>query len=130
MPNISWSMTAQVPGGPKLSLSKTFEVGAYDVVEEVLSDTTPKTLDVQPSSSSDLVKFLIVSSTQYSENITYSVNSDSTSIKLDAPQVFLGEGAVSLLASSPPPQTITFTNNSGEEVRISILVGRNPVSSS
>ena len=127
MPNISWSMTAQVPGGPKLSLSKTFEVGAYDAIEAVLSDNTPKTLDVQPSTSSDQIKFLIISSNLYNESITYTV-SDTDGVsdkKLDAPQVLLGEGAVSLLGAVP--KQIEFTNGSGQEVRISILVGRDPV---
>ena len=70
MSNISWSMTAQVSGGPKLSLSKTFVVDAHD------------------ESDSDIE----------TENITYSVNESTAKIKLDAPQVFLGEGAVSLLS--------------------------------
>ena len=134
MSNINWSMTAQVSGGPKLSLSKTFEVDAYDEVEaDVPSDNSPKTLEVQPSSSTERVKFLVISSTQYSKDITYSLGGDdtddtddTTEIKLDAPQVFLGEGAISLLGEQPP-KTISFTNDCGKDVRISILVGRTPI---
>jgi len=94
MPDISWSMVIQVPGGPKLSLSKTFGVDAYDEVgADIPSDMDAHTLEVQPSSSGQ-VKFMAISSTHYSDSITYSVGSSTTSIKLDAPQVFLGEGAI------------------------------------
>jgi len=120
--SINWSLNAQVSGGPKVMASDTKEIEAYDKIEVTIeAETTDKQVEIQPGGG-DRVQFLLIKSDTYSEDLTYKVNDLTKIIKLDALQVFIGNGAVELLTE--PPEKLVFTNGLATPVSIEILVGR------
>lgn len=120
--SINWSLNAQVSGGPKVMASDTKEIEAYDKIKVTIeAETTDKDVEIQPGGAGS-VQFLLIKSDTYSEYLTYKVNELTTIIKLDALQVFIGNGAVELLTE--PPEKLVFTNDLTTPVSIEILVGR------
>ena len=120
--SINWSLNAQVSGGPKVMASDTKEIEAYDKIEVTIeAETADKEVEIQPGGAGR-VQFLLIKSDTYSEDLTYKVNELTTIIKLDALQVFIGNGAVELLTE--PPEKLVFTNDLTTPVSIEILVGR------
>jgi len=121
---ISWTVNAQVVGGPRISESQTIEVDAYDMIAVTVEDTAAdKEVQVQPSPTG--TKVLLIRSDQYGENLTYKVKDETGvtgSIKLDALQLLIGGGAVGLLGKAPIK--LLFSNTSGKTASIQILVGR------
>lgn len=115
---ITWALNVQVTGGPKVAASNSMEVNAYDKVETVVPANDSATVDVQPG---DGAKFLLVAAGAY-ENLTYVVDGGDP-ITLDGPHVLIGSGAVSLLGDTQ--NQFVFTNSGGEDLSVSILVGRN-----
>ena len=98
---INVTLNVQVVGGPKISASLTREVEAYDKVKvTVAGGDVNKEVDVQPSLAGqvELLMISLANSNQYGADVTYKVNdTGGDPIELDAPQVFLGKGAVGLL---------------------------------
>ena len=120
--SINWSLNVQVIGGPKIMASDTKEIEAYDKIEVTIeAETADKEVEIQPGGAGR-VQFLLIKSDTYSEDLTYKVNELTTIIKLDALQVFIGNGAVELLTE--PPEKLVFTNDLTNPVSIEILVGR------
>ena len=120
--SINWSLNAQVSGGPKVMASDTKEIEAYDKIEVTIeAETADKEVEIQPGGAGR-VQFLLIKSDTYSEDLTYKVNELTKIIKLDALQVFIGNGAVELLTE--PPEKLVFTNDLTNPVSIEILVGR------
>ncbi len=123
--SINWSLNAQVSGGPKVMASDTKEIEAYDKIKVTIeAETADKEVDIQPGGAGK-VQFLLIKSDTYSsdiEKLTYTVNERTTTIELDALQVFIGNGAVELLIETP--KKLVFTNNLQTPVSIEILVGR------
>jgi hypothetical protein len=122
---IDWTVSFQVGGGPKVSEPGSLTCDAYDKIEVVVKDkTTDKAVDVQPSTASGRVQLLLVKSDKYGDKLTYKVSEAATqTIKLDALQFFMGEGAVGLLGATPP-QKLLFSNQLGSDASVEILVGR------
>lgn len=128
---INWSLNAQVAGGPKVAATNTLEVEGYDAIEVKVGKhvTTPMPADgtavveLQPLGA-DKVKLLIITSSVY-KDLTYTVDGTggASNVKLDAQQVFIGEGAVRLLGANGPKK-ITFTNAGTDDALVQILVGR------
>ena len=120
--SINWSLNVQVIGGPKIMASDTKEIEAYDKIEVTIeAETADKEVEIQPGGAGR-VQFLLIKSDTYSEDLTYKVNELTKIIKLDALQVFIGNGAVELLTE--PPEKLVFTNDLTNPVSIEILVGR------
>lgn len=120
--SINWSLNVQVIGGPKVMASDTKEIEAYDKIEVTIeAETADKEVEIQPGEAGR-VQFLLIKSDTYSEDLTYKVNDLTKIIKLDALQVFIGNGAVELLTE--PPEKLVFTNDLTNPVSIEILVGR------
>ena len=123
---ISWTLNVQVVEGPRMSVSKTVAVQAYDRIEVVILDeASGQEVQVQPGGEGQ-VKFLLVGSDRYGADLSYSVNeaeaNPANRIKLDALQLFVGDGAVGLLDTSP--ETLYFYNDLGQAATITVLVGR------
>ena len=125
MPNISCAVNVQIVGGPQLSTSRTIEVDAYDVVREELTDQD-KEVEVQPATDAKRVQFLLINSTEFDDKLTYKVNDAERDIKLDGPQLFVGEGLVELLdtKANQAPRKLTFSNDLGRNVTVEVVVGR------
>jgi hypothetical protein len=135
---ITYSLTVQFEEGLKLADSKSMEVEAYDVIEITVPAKENSTngtangtakVEVQPGSVGQ-VQFLLIRSNHYADGLTYQVNGTANtipSIKLDAQQLFMGDGAVELLGKKPP-ETLHFTNTTATAAAIQILVGRKATS--
>ena len=135
MTEISYSLNVQVVGGPQLSASRTINVDAYDVVSEELTDQeVERIVEIQPATDPKRVQFLLINSDEYGDQLTYKVNDAPKVIKLDGPQVFVGEGLVELLdpqnpQATPPvlpkaPAKLNFTNKLGKTANVEVVVGR------
>lgn len=123
---INWATDVQIVGGPRIVVSQTVNVDAYDKIDVVVADgDDDKDIQVQPGGAGQ-VQFILIKSNKYDAALTYSVNAPEANpverIKLDALQVLIGEGAVGLLGASP--QTLYFYNHVGQDVTIQIIVGR------
>ncbi len=127
MATINLALNVQVAGGPKVLISKTKSVEAYDKIEVVVdSGVMEKPVEIQPGATAQ-VNFLLIKSSVYSQadpdpTLTYKVNDGANDIELDEPHFYLGRGAVSILDNDP--NILKFTNNTGEQAAIEILVGR------
>jgi hypothetical protein len=116
---ITWSFQAQVTGGPSIYITNTVEMDAYEKLEVVIPGGGAATkVNVQPE---DNTKFLLITASSY-KNISYSVATETTDIKLDGPHILIGEGAVSLLIQTPT--YLTFTNTDAADNKVNILLGR------
>lgn len=130
MATINLALNIQVVGGPKVLISKSKSVEAYDKIEvEIQPGTGAQIVQIQPGGEKQ-VSLMLIKSSLYGSELTYVVNdgtSDSASTTLDEPHLYLGTGAVSLLGSNSP-KTIAFTNthpvDSDKKATIEILVGR------
>ena len=122
---VSCSQVVQLSSGLQLTTSTLISVEAYDVVEVPIPDAAvDKELQVQPGGTGE-VKFMIITSNPYSDQLTYKVNSASAteSFALDSPQVFLGSGAFAMLGGAPPT-SLFFTSSVGKSATVTVLVGR------
>jgi hypothetical protein len=123
---INWTLNVQVVGGPKISATETLPVEGYDkLVVDIADGANGEDIQIQPGGSGQ-VQLLLISSDQYGDTLSYSVNAaeaDPTKrIKLDSLQILVGEGAVGLLGAAP--NTLYFYNTMGTAASVQILVGR------
>lgn len=118
-----WSAHFDVSSGPKVTIGNTLEVEAYDKVRVTLDDgTADERVDLQPGGA-DEVLLLVVKASSYDPPVTYKpVETTEDSVSLDAPLVLIGRAAVGLLGSAP--RQFRWSNDTGAEVDIEILVGR------
>ncbi|NJM61328.1 MAG: hypothetical protein HC849_15805 [Oscillatoriales cyanobacterium RU_3_3] len=128
MATINLALNVQVVGGPKVLISKPISVEAYDKIEVAIdTGVTGKTVEIQPGGTTQ-VSFLLIESSVYNSDLKYAVSdgeggsADSSDISLDQPHFYFGMGAVSALGVAP--KILKFTNNSGQQAAIGILVGR------
>ena len=122
---INITVSAKVKNGPSISFSNSLNVDAYDKLDIlVASGGTPKTIQLLPSGTTS-VHFLLIKSSQYSDQLSYTVNGAGSKILIDTPQSFIGLGSLAALDDSSDPETLVFTNDLAEDVSIQILVGRN-----
>ena len=122
---ITLSHIVQIGAGVQLTTSSAIPVDAYDVVEVEIADATSDIeVQVQPAAAPGLLKLLAITASAYHPDLTYKVNdATATARPLDAPQVFTGDGAISLLDAAPP--TALFVSNAtGAPVTVKILAGR------
>jgi hypothetical protein len=136
MKNLNASASFQIPGGPTLSATASVEIEAYDRIDITLvPGDNNKIVEIQPGSAGQL-RLLVIKSSLYDDegNLTYLVSdgsTDSAVVNLDAPQIFVGAGAVSLFGVDPP-LNIKFTNgltpsgpsDTSKDANIEILVAR------
>src|SRR5262245_60064310 len=119
---IIWTLNVQVAGGPKVSTSQTVEVEAYEKIDTVIPQKGPKgnPVSVQRAPQDSMVSFLLITSDQYNDNLSYKYNGQE--IKLNAPQLFIGDSATTLF--NKMSGKIEITNNLDKDISINILVGR------
>lgn len=120
---IAWSFSVAAAEGPRIYGSDSLAVDAYDKVSaELAAGDTDVDVEVQPSATAGRVRALVIGSTNYESDVTYSADAGTTEFRLDGPVVLIGGGAVALLAD--PPQVLRFSNASAAAVTVEILVGR------
>ena len=125
MNSISWQFQAAILGGPVFTLGSKLAVDAYDVVTATIPKGGVTTnVPVLPPSNAGDVLLMVVNSSQYDPTVSYTVDGVGVSHKLDAPHILTGVGAVGLLNSAAPPQTLKFTNNLANDITVQVVVGR------
>lgn len=66
-----------VAGGPKTNVNRTITVDAYDKINVTMPDASSGLeIELQPGGSGQ-VHFLLVTSNQYGDDLTYKVNSET-----------------------------------------------------
>jgi hypothetical protein len=120
---INWSVTFDAVLGPSIAASGTQTLSAYDKISIPLDAAAADIdVDVQPSATAGDVQLLVITSSSYEAEVTFSADAGTTEFTLDGPVVLIGAGGVGLLGA--PPQTLRFANPDTEPVGIDILVGR------
>ena len=125
---IDWSLNVVVAGGPKLSVSRSLEVEAYDKIDVAIPKkgdpgANSTKVSVQPSGEGK-VQFLLIISSLYDDKLTYKVDG-GTEVMLDAPQLLTGDGLVGRLAVTQKEFDFKNDVDPPKEALVQILVGRN-----
>ncbi|NOY64095.1 MAG: hypothetical protein GXO97_01645 [Nitrospirae bacterium] len=119
---VSLSVKLNVAGGPSLSVSKSIEAEAYDKINVTVEAGTTQPVEIQPGETGQ-IQLLLIKSSRYSEDLTYKVHdTDSTSITLDEPQIYMGSGSVKLLGSKI--DKLLVSNGMSDDAEIEIFVCR------
>ncbi|CAN5908693.1 hypothetical protein BH23GEM7_BH23GEM7_23910 [soil metagenome] len=125
MIRINYQLNVQVAGGPKASYAGSLQVEAYDVINVAVPPATDDLeIQLQPGTASEQVTFLMITSDRFAD-LSYKVNDAAATevYALNAPQLLIGSGAVSLLDEVPQPLVISNAHGT-EAANINILVGR------
>jgi hypothetical protein len=129
MPNeVKYNVKLEVKDGPKLELSETLTVHAYDKVEFELRSQQYQEVDLQPTGDSTQLHFLLIqakpdpkSDPTDRASVWYSVDGGDY-VQLASNHALLGKGVIQLLAK--PPRVIKFHNRRSTPVTLTCLVGR------
>ncbi len=119
---IRWNFVTQVLKGPSVSAASSIDtVDAYDKFNIELEDTATQAVNLVPSGTISLLVINPITPNPVTPaaNLSYELN--GSPVALDAPHVLIGSGAVSLLGGAT---SLTFTNNTGADAVIEILIGR------
>jgi hypothetical protein len=124
---IRWSWEVQPGevarlGGAGVVNAEAFDCLQLDIAGGTVATPATKEVEVQPGGT-DRVLFLLVASTLYDPHLSYAVDGGAD-IVLDAPQLFLGPGAVALLGATQ--NKFKFKNEAGADraAAVTIVVGR------
>lgn len=120
---ISLSLGVAIKNGPQLTLIRTIEVDIYDKIDVSIADGVVKDVELLPDLPSNVKFFLVVSDHYETSGLSYTINTGGTDYNLDQPHILTGEGAIKLMDATP--QKLVFTNQSGKDAQIGILIGRN-----
>jgi hypothetical protein len=116
--SIKWNFVTQVLQGPSVSAADTINgVDAYDKFDITILDSASQAVNLVPGGSS--ISLLVINPRQPDANLSYDLS--GSPVALDGPHVLIGSGAVSLLGGAT---SLTFTNSTGADTVIEILVGR------
>ena len=114
---INWNFVTKVLHGPSVSANDSItDVDAYDKFDIDLADSVTQTVNLVPTGS---ISLLVISPNTPDADLSYDL--DGSPVALDGPHVLIGSGAVGLLGGAT---SLTFTNNTGADAGIEILVGR------
>jgi len=117
-------MGLSILGGPVLTGSAVFEAEAYDDVDEVtiVKNSVLKTIDLQPSLLAEL-KALMITSSNYTGDVSFTVDEEVTEFVLKAPMLLIGPEQIGLLGETL--NALLFTNaNATADATVSVLVVR------
>lgn len=124
---INWSFNVTVAGGPKFSAARSIQVDAYDKVDALVpkkaeGNAGTATVGVQPGGAGK-VQFLLITSSVYDDKLTYKVDGGSE-IKLDEPQMLVGDGVVGLLNATQNEFVFKNDIDPPADASVQILAGR------
>ena len=127
--NISCKLNMEIQSGPSFLITNAVQVDAYDRIEVKAPDSTASptatTVDVQPGAAGK-IQVLLIRSTKYGDDLTYRVHDNTTPERTLNDALFLiGTGSLDLLEDPAAPlDKLLFTNTTGQEVVLEIVVGR------
>jgi hypothetical protein len=130
MSQIIISTNVVVPGGPKFASNEKLEVQAYDLIEVTVPKNTDATSAVETllPGSVGAGQLLAIKSDWYGDDLKYALESGGTDFTLDRPLILAGTGAVAFFVNSTgAPSSLFFTNASGNDAKVQILIGRHAV---
>ena len=113
---IKWNFVTQVLQGPRVSAAASISVDAYDKFDITIANTVTQTVNLVPA---DSISLLVINPKTPHEDLSYDLS--GSPVALDGPHVLIGSGAVSLLGGAT---SLDFTNSTGTDAVIEILVGR------
>lgn len=127
---IIWSVTADIPGGPKFSRSQDLIVQAYQHMQVTVPGGTaaaPGTATIKIMPAGSKAQFLLITSDVFDPaKLTYKQPAAAAPVfVLDTPHLLAG-GAVDMLGQ---PEKLAFSNAMGanKDAVITIIVGRDAV---
>jgi hypothetical protein len=144
MASLNLTLSAQVVGGPQVSVSRTKQIEAYDKVDVVINPGDADIeVDIQPGAATQ-VGVLLIKSSLYSQaaadqKLTYFVSDGGTvfpaagdGLELNDPHIYVG-GALAVFGLAP--RTLRFTstyvadpaNPTVNRALVEILVGRSAI---
>ena len=114
MLELAWNFSAQVPGGPALSVSNKRPIGALDkAVVTLKNDGTSVTVDLQPSPAAKVL-MLVVQSSYEAADVTVEITDVATptpattgELSLAQPLILTG-AALDLLTGAPLKAVVKF----------------------
>ena len=126
---VVWSLSVEIPGGPKFARSQSLNVEAYQKIQVTVPGEDPgspgdpgtATISVMPAGS--VAQFLLITSSLFDPAaLTYKPTGGGTDFVLDGPHVLAG-GAIALLGQ---PEELEVSNGMGpgKDAVITIIVGR------
>jgi hypothetical protein len=131
MAKINCTVNVQVTDGPKMSLTTTTDVEAYDKIDvTVVKNAVDTKVQLQPGGAGQ-VQFLMITADKYDPSLTYTVNVAAGGgggggppvVPLDGPHILMGKGGVSLLDDAPTD--LFFTNaDPNADAKVHVLLGR------
>lgn len=113
-------ISVQIVGGANLSENQSIDVDAVDSLDVQIDKGAKKSVEVQPASDANKIKFLMITTKLYDGKVTYKI--DAKTVVLDGPHILVGSGAVGLLEKAP--QTVEFSNGGADKASVKIVVGR------
>lgn len=121
--NASASLTLQIAGGPTVSTPWTMAADAFDraTIKVPKNTTTPLELLLQPADG-DNILLMVITSTLYSNAVTYELAVKGTEFKLAQPQIISGSDLIS--AISKTPSTVAFKNTGPDDAIVDLIVLR------
>jgi len=114
---ISWNYVVKALNGPSVSAAGNLEVDAYDKFQITIANTVTQSVELVPAGAT--VSLLVINPKKPHNALTYNLKGSDT--PLDGPHVLIGTGALSLLGDAA---RLDFTNETGADADIEILIGR------
>lgn len=125
MADIKLTAGIVVANGPSMAISQDLTLDAYDKIDITVASGGTKDVALQPGPAGR-VQLLFISSSLYSDKLTYKINGGANSFALDQPLLLAGHGAVTLFTD--PPTKLTFANATAgagaQDAAVQILAGR------
>lgn len=121
---ISWNFVVQALNGPSISGAGSLTPEAYETIDVTVPGITPPlTKKVTLPGAMSLLIIKPPAPTTPGMNITYKGTPaiPGEPVVLDGPHVFIGAGAIAFLGAATD---LTFTNATGADTEIQILIGR------
>ena len=124
--SINTTLQVQIEGTGTITVQQSFLVEACDTINvTIATGGAAQNVEVQPGAAGQ-VQFALIMADAYpvaggTPQLTYEVDGGGVSRDLDAPLLLQGVSAVSAVGAL---NAIEFTNNSPEDVNVTILVGR------
>ena len=117
---LNWNYLANALNGPSVSGAGSIEVDAYDKFAITVTAGATQEVNLVPG---DAISLLIINPKPPSTDLSYALGGNP--VALDGPHLLIGAGAVSLLGTVT---SLKFTNNTGSDAVIEILIGRDATS--
>lgn len=109
--------------GPRWSSTRVFEVEATDVIRvTIAAGASDRKVQLQPG---DAMQLLLINPEAPADTVSYATSAGATTGNLlDQPLLLVGSGAIGLLDGSTAPTSLFFSNAGGEDVPVTIVIGR------